>query len=513
MTKINRNILMLLFAAVLFMSLFRLGAVTLFDVDEAVFSTATKEMVESGDWITPTYNGDIRYDKPIFFYWLMALSYKALGINEFGARFPSAIASFLMALSLFAFMRRASDETRAFHATLAIFLSAYFLVYSHSAVTDMVMSLFITLSLLSFYLSVTGERRFIYGFYLFSALAFLTKGLIGIVFPFGIAIIYQLISAGFRGIFRIFDLKAALLFLVISLPWYAAQFAINGDDFFQQFFMKHHFKRYTDVISGHKGPFYYYLITLAIGISPWIVFMPQGIKRAIKSREGLLLFSLIWFGVVFVFFSFSTTKLPNYILSALPPAAILISEGMTSPGLRMQRAAWLVIAVGALLAAIGMQFLPPLLVKAGIADTGWTIWASAILIAMCCVSVYSVRLSRPLYAPLALVMFSLLAFLVFAVVPPASQLLQGGLHKFSLYAKTNVSKDERIICYNINNPSIVFYSDHKVSNVRGRESLATYVREKRDGLAIAKTKDEADLKEAGFRMIDKEGAYALFKRY
>jgi 4-amino-4-deoxy-L-arabinose transferase-like glycosyltransferase len=512
MPKINKNIIMLLFAAALFIAMFRLDAVTLFDVDEAIFSTATKEMVESGDWITPTYNGEIRYDKPIFFYWVMALSYKAFGVNEFGARFPSAVAGFLLALSLYFFAKRVCNETVAFYAMMATCLSAYFLVYSRSAVTDMVLILFITLSLFSFYIAVSKDRRYIYGFYLFSALAFLTKGLIGIVFPFGIAVIYMLITGGFRGLLKIFDLKASLLFILVAVPWYAAQFAINGDDFFQQFFMKHHFKRYTDVISGHKGPFYYYVITLAIGISPWIVFMPAGIVRAARERTGILLFSAIWFAVVFIFFSFSTTKLPNYILAALPPVAILIAAGMTDLNIRAQKAAWFVIAIGALLAAAGMMFVPPLLEKIGITDTAWTMWVITILIVMSAISFYSVRLSKPLYAPLACVMFALLIILLYSALPPASQHLQGALHKFSLYAKENVSVDERIICYGINNPSIVFYSDHKIANIRGKDSLSEYVKEKKDRLAIAKLKDEDTMKEAGFILLQKEGGYALFER-
>jgi 4-amino-4-deoxy-L-arabinose transferase-like glycosyltransferase len=503
---------MLLFAVALFVAVFRLDAVTLFDVDEAVFSTATKEMVESGDWITPTYNGEIRYDKPIFFYWLMAASYKIFGVNEFGARFPSALAAFLLALSLYYFARRVSTDMVAFYATMAISLSAYFLVYSRSAVTDMVLALFITLSLFCFYIAASDNRRYIYGFYLFSALAFLTKGLIGIVFPFGIAIIYSLISGGFRGLLKIFDLKAALLFLLVATPWYAAQFAINGDDFFQQFFMKHHFKRYTDVISGHQGGFYYYFLTLAAGFSPWIVFMPAGITRAIKDRSGILLFSLIWFAVIFVFFSFSTTKLPNYILSALPPVAILVAEGMTNLNTRPQKIAWLVIAVGALLAAAAMMFVPGQLEKIGITDTGWTMWAITILIVMSAVSFYSVRLAKPLYAPLACLMFVLLIFLLYTALPPANQYLQGALHKYSLYAKENTGSDERIICYGINNPSIVFYSDHKVANIRGNKMLEKHIGEKQDRLAIARVKDADILAQAGFRLLQQEGGYALFKR-
>jgi 4-amino-4-deoxy-L-arabinose transferase-like glycosyltransferase len=510
--NINRQTITLLFAVSLFVALFRLDAVTLFDVDEAVFSTATKEMVASGDWITPTYNGDIRYDKPIFFYWLMAASYKVFGVNEFGARFPSVMAGFLLALSLFWFAKRICNEKIAFYSTMTLSLSAYYLVYCRSAVTDMALSLFITLSLFCFYIAVTEDRRYIYGLYIFSALAFLTKGLIGIVFPFGIAFLYQLTTGGFRGVLKIFDWKAALLFCLVALPWYIAQFAINGDDFFQQFFMKHHFKRYTDVISGHKGPVYYYFITLIIGISPWIVFMPAGIARAARDRKGPMFFALIWFSAIFVFFSFSTTKLPNYILSALPAAAILIAEGMTNLNTRPRKIAWLVIGGGALLAAAGMQFLPDQLVKLGITETGWTIWTSAILVAMSAVAFYSVRVSKPLYAPLACAMFCLLIFLLVSALPPASRYMQEALYNFSVYAGENAPAEERIICYNINNPSVVFYSGHKVANVRGKEGLAQYLAKSRDSLAIAKVRDEADLRAAGFNLLRKEGLYALFKR-
>jgi 4-amino-4-deoxy-L-arabinose transferase-like glycosyltransferase len=252
-------------------SFFNLGSVTLFDVDEAVFSTATREMIESGDWITPTYNGENRYDKPILFYWLMAASYKMFGINEFGARFPSALAATGLIIAIFFFIRRIRDDTYAFHAAIAALLSIYFLAYSHAAVTDMSLTLFISLSLFSFYLWIDGEttsrtknNKYLYGFYLFSALACLTKGLIGIVLPFGIAVVFVIVIYGWKGIKKVFSLKGILLFMLISLPWFVAQIALNGQEFVDQFFIKHHFQRYTGVISGHKGPFYYYIPVFAI---------------------------------------------------------------------------------------------------------------------------------------------------------------------------------------------------------------------------------------------------------
>src|SRR5208283_4836564 len=192
------------------LSLFRLGFVPLFDVDEAVFSAATKEMVQSGNLITPTYNGENRYDKPILFYWFMAASYEAFGINNFAARFPSALAAVCLALGLFLFVRHAhgeNGEKMAFYAALSFVLSIYFLIYSRAAVTDMSLTLFISISLFSFYLS-TAYRSvapvkaswYLCGFYAFSALAFLTKGLIGIVFPFGIALVYLYAAEGRAGL-------------------------------------------------------------------------------------------------------------------------------------------------------------------------------------------------------------------------------------------------------------------------------------------------------------------------
>src|SRR5208337_4521510 len=142
----TKYVLPLLIIALL-LSFFRLGFITLFDVDEAVFSTATKEMVQTGNLITPTYNGEKRYDKPILFYWLMAASYKAFGINNFGARFPSALAASLLAVALFLFVKRTHGEKKAIYAAFSFVLSIYFLIYSHAAVTDMTLTLFISISL------------------------------------------------------------------------------------------------------------------------------------------------------------------------------------------------------------------------------------------------------------------------------------------------------------------------------------------------------------------------------
>ncbi len=509
----NKSCLILLvFAIVLFVSLFRLGSVLLFDVDEAVFAEATKEMVQSGDYITTTYNGDVRYDKPIFFYWMMALSYKAFGINEFGARFPSAFAGCLLAAALFFFVRHFLGVSKAIYAVLSMVLSTYYFIYSRSAVTDMVLTLFITLSLFCFYLSLKHDRRFIYGFYSFSALAFLTKGLIGIIFPAAIALIFLLVTEGIGGVRKMLHFKAAVLFLVIGVPWYAAEYDIQGNEFVEQFFLKHHFKRYTEVISGHKGPFYYYFAALIVGLFPWVAFLPAGISKLFKDRDSLLLFSGIWLAFIVFFFSFATTKLPDYILSAVPAAAILIASGMTEDGMRWKRSAWGFIGMVTAAAGLAFVFLPPYLSQKGITATGWMSIVAVIVLAMAALCFYVVFTARPLYGVMSTVMFIFLMTLVVTVLPMASDYLQGALYKYSMYGKVKAHDDERIIAYGLNKPSIVFYSGHKVAMAGGIDTLQKLIAEGKGRIVIAKAKDAERLKQFGLIVCDTDKEYVLLER-
>lgn len=516
-------------------SLFRLGAVTLFDVDEAVFAQATKEMVESGDWITPTYNGKNRFDKPIFFYWLMGASYKIFGINEFAARFPSAIAGCLLALTVFLFVRRFLGEKKALYAALSLILSLYFLVYSRSAVTDMTLALFMALSLFSFYSSLaeaghpeSSRKFFLICFYLFSAFALLTKGLIGIVFPFGIALSYVVIRNGIKGVGRLVSFPGLLCFVAVGVPWFVAQLVINGREFIDLFIIKHHFVRYTGVISGHKGPFYYYLPVLLIGLFPWVAFLPEGVRSAVAARRaapdgdsGLQLFALLWFSFVFIFFSFSGTKLPNYILPSIPAASVLIASGMaTLTGAVKERLPasrwWTSGMVGVAVLAFGLAMAAVVgriqLTRFGIEESWWMISLSLVLAAIGGVFLYAAaRRCFPLWLASSLVILFFVV-LTTSALPAANQYLQGALHRYSIYARESLPPGENIIAYGINYPSIVFYSDHRVSTVGNRTALDPLLEEGKRLLAITKAKKVQELVDAGFLLVESDGRYAILER-
>lgn len=511
------KVLFFVIAVAIAVSFFRLGRATLFDVDEAVFAQATSEMVQSGDWITPTYNGVNRYDKPILLYWLMAASYGLFGVNEFGARFPSAAAAVLLALSVFLFVRRLTDPVRAAYASLSAVLTIYFLVYSHAAITDMVLTLFITLSLFFFYLSVQGEggwrhRAFVYGFYFFSALAFLTKGLIGIVFPFGVAALYMLVAAGPGGVRRVFSLKGAILFLAVSAPWYIAEYSANGMEFIEQFFVKHHFRRYLGVISGHRGPLYYYIPVLLVGLFPWVAFLPAGIRNALRRRKGPEVFAFVWFCVVVAFFSLSTTKLPNYILPALPAASVLAASGMAAEEAGWRRFSNLFLA--ALSALICALFLVSgrYLSGYGVSDTGWTLLAAALMGVLAVSGLLAAYAGRSLHGVTAAVAMAFLLVLSVKAVPMANQRLQGALHEYSLYARDNLPRGEKIIVRGMNNPSILFYSGHKVVNSGRGDGQAAPLRDGGHEVAITKARYISSFESEGFKLISSRDGYALLER-
>lgn len=537
-----------LLIVVLTISFFRLGALTLFDVDEAVFSEATREMVETGNWLTPTYNGVNRYDKPILFYWVMALSYKAFGINEWGARFPSAAAGVLLCLCLFIFMRRQKDERHAVYAVISLVLSVYFVIYSHAAVTDMTLTLFITLSLLCFYQSLgqgqetaRNRRYYLYGFYIFSALAFLTKGLIGIIFPFGIAGLYLLVTEGISGTKKIMSTGGTVLFLLVAAPWYLAELSVNGREFIDQFFIKHHFKRYTDVISGHKGPWYYYLLTLLIGLMPWVTFLPGGAAgawgrfRDARSRNGAAeahspeFFALLWFAVIVVFFSISTTKLPNYILPSVPAAAILIASGMVRQSEKQIRYTKVLMAVFSLLLGVGALIGPVMAEKylirlgatgpsavfgAGFLDDLrlWTGGLAFLLFAGTALNLVGAVKKKSYHELGAVLMLSILLLLSLKALPVGNKYMQGTLHKYSRYALDHLGTEGSLIVYKLSRPSIVFYSRHTVAGADQPAELEQLLKAERQTLVITTASEAAGLEKMGLSLIEKDAAYALFER-
>ncbi len=509
----------------MFISFFKLGSLILFDVDEAVFSEAAREMVAIGDYITPTYNYEPRYDKPILFYWFMTLAFKLFGITEFSARFTSAMFGTVLAAATFFFVKRLYGQRPAILAGLCLLLNLEFFVYSHSAVTDMTLAFFITAALYSFYLGyqTTSElnNKWYLLFWIFAALAALTKGIIGILFPAAIIFIYLAASRELSKVKQLLAPRFLLVFSAIAFPWYIAQFYINGWEFFNAFIIKHHFQRYTEVISSHSGPIYFYVPVILAGFFPWAAFLPNAVYRGFKER-AVYLYGAIWFIVIFIFFSISRTKLPNYIMPLFPAMAIItglaindfLENGLKKIWLYISCTFLIVVSFALAIASLfaltqakmEIVFLPVFFWGAGICF---------LAIALFGFIMTSGKYRLVSIGGIASATVALLIFVRAYGAPPINIYLQKTLYQYSTYAGKNLPEDGALVTYNINQPSIVFYSRKKIFKLDGEGGLKELARlaNSRSILVITKKENVQELEQRfGLTLRDTDGKYAILAK-
>ena len=359
------------------------------DYDEGVYAEVSRAMFARLEPIIPELNGEGFFEKPPMLYWAQMLGYKFFGVTPLGARFFNAAAA-LATLMVFYFGTAAPLGRRlAFQATLLLGSSIIFLYLARVAMTDMLLTLFLVSCLV---ISWYGVERFLArgeGAPLFwcgclaAGLAMLSKGVIGAVFPLATAIIY-LISIGKPTLLlkKNWFFPGTLILVVTGFSWYLLLgfFHPDGFNFMKELFVEHHLGRFSSTMEGHGGPFFYYLIILFVGFMPWFGYLLLGLFRLPLTTKGdpalryLRLFTIFSL-LVLLFFSAAATKLPNYILPALPGFALIVAyffeyhshadepAGTSGPGRLI--AAWLgVIPVGLLgILCLGLPLLYPYLAE------------------------------------------------------------------------------------------------------------------------------------------------------
>ena len=350
--KISNRYLILLFLSFIgfFIFLLGLGDTGLIDETPPLFASAGKAMSQSGDWITPKVNGILRFDKPPFYYWLMAIIYSLPGNQEWdelgslSARLPSALASLILFLVIAdsIFYQQRSSKSKiylALVASLGFALSPLVIIWSRTAVSDSLLCATVGISLLLFWRKFNEEnsQNCILPWFVLS-LAILTKGPVAVVIVALTIICFLSTQNNWKNLFfRIKPLQGASITLLISTPWYLIVFLKEGKTFLDSFFGYHNLQRYTSVVNNHSEPWWFYIYILLIGSLPFSIFLFHGIFETIKdfikesykgskNENSLYLFSLCWLFSILMFFSISATKLPSYWLPATPAAAILIAK-------------------------------------------------------------------------------------------------------------------------------------------------------------------------------------------
>ena len=304
-----------------------IGFFALFDYDEGAFSEATREMLVGGDFITTYLDGDFRFDKPILIYWLQALSVKLFGLNEFAMRFPSSVAALAWAYSIYRFVNKNFSQKSAIISSLFFISSLQINIIAKAAIADSLLNLLITLSMFNIYTYLQNmDKKYLYFAFFTIGLGVLDKGPVAIMIPLVVTFIYLLIIKDLKLFFKmIFDIKGIVIFLIVALPWYLAEYMACGDKFIDGFLLKHNLERFNSSFEHHSGNYFYYFFVVILGFIPFSGYLFdifKNIKVIFKDRRYLFL--MIWFLFVFIFFSFSKTKLPHYVIYGYTPLFIFL---------------------------------------------------------------------------------------------------------------------------------------------------------------------------------------------
>ncbi len=314
--------------------LWNLGNIGLVDETEPLFAEAARQMTVTGDFITPYFNGETRFDKPPLIYWLMAVAYRTLGVNEWAVRLPSALCAIgLTCLGFYTLSRSKSKEEGSSAAdsvadvtdvtetsqksegifskslTPPLFLSTPWIgaalialnpqtiAWGRTGVSDMLLSACMCSALLAFFLGYTLEEqrekaevttvsasrfpnKWYLTFYVLIALAILAKGPVGIVIPSLIVGSFTLYLGNFRQLWReMRPVSGILIILAIALPWFILVTLANGQTYIDSFFGYHNFQRFTEVVNKHSAPWYFYFLVVLLGFAPWSIYLPVAIAR------------------------------------------------------------------------------------------------------------------------------------------------------------------------------------------------------------------------------------------
>ena len=355
-----------LILAALYLSYFHnLGAIGLVGPDEPRYAWIARDMMETGDWVTPRLYGKPWFEKPVLYYWGAALSFKLFGVNDAAARFPSAASALLATLALAWLAGRLYGAETARWLLLLLPTTVGMIGFSHAASTDMPFSAMLTIAMVSaaFVLGLVRDEYtpilprtpwlalVLFGFFL--GLAVLAKGPAAIVLSSGALLPWAILSKRWRDAFRCLHPVAITSFCLTALPWYLLC-ARRNPDFFRVFIIEHNFKRYLTPEFQHIQPFWFYLPVTLLAIFPWTILLVPASKQALRVIRGRhpeldsTLFLLCWVAFPLVFFSVSKSKLPGYILPAIPPLVLLLAASLGSRLRPAEKPArWLVAVLGA----------------------------------------------------------------------------------------------------------------------------------------------------------------------
>lgn len=453
------------------------GFRSLWETDEARYAEIPREMVLSGDWITPTLNYVKYFEKPPLNYWLVAISFELFGVSEGSARLVPAACGFLTVLLVFLLARSQSNAKGGLISGLILATSLMFFGLSRILMIDMVLCLGVVLALYGAWQARLGYRHGPYAFWVGCAIGFLSKGLLGPGLPMMATLFFVLATREWSLLAWLANWRAIAMFILLSAPW-VILVSWKNPGFFTYFFIDEHFGRLLTTRHQRYEPPWFYFVLLPAALFPWIVLLPWTLIRSwpgklwqAEENRGWL-FCAVWFVSFFVFLTLSSSKMIHYLLPALPALALIMGQVLAaagvggwrnwaSPGMR---ASLVVLSLVALTFGAGLALAPALSPEVSYEQAGLMPFLGPVLASAVALIIFALR--ARLWSVLA---SPLLAFvLVTACAALASPMLNDYRSVKDLVAplKKIIKPSDHLVSYGDYFQGMPFYSGKRVMVVR-----------------------------------------------
>ena len=454
--------------------------------DEGRYAEMAREMLVTGDWVTPRYNGYKYFEKPPLQVWATALAFKAFGIGDWQARLWTALTGFLTIIAVGLTSAKLYGSRAGFLSAAVLASSPMWIISGHMNSLDMGLSAFLVAALCSLLLAQSSQsksstRHWMWLCWTFMALATLSKGLIGGAIPAMVLIAYSFTNWDWKIWKRLHIVSGMLLFLVITAPWFLLV-AQRNPEFLEFFFIHEQLQRFTQNAHSRTGPVYYFIPLLVVGFLPWVMQLSGAFRKAWRTRCRDFSSSWLlacWSAVIFAFFSASHSKLPGYIIPIFPALAMLV--GIKLDQLLGQSnslgVSWKLQAIAfAILSAVGFGFLSEIGRQARpdeiMAYAQYTQWVVAALIALMIFSLLAAWQSKR-NGLLSIASFAGGFFLCAIIAGTGHETLGRAVSGVDLAERVKVNLPEKVNFYSVNilDHTMPFYLGRTMIMVQSPDEL------------------------------------------
>lgn len=494
----------------------QLGSYPLTDPDEPIYGQIAKEMAQGGDWLTPHYDGQVWFDKPPMYHWLAGACISVLGPTELACRLPSAVLAVALVLILYAFVSYDFGRRVALLSAVIFATCIQMVVLARAAVADVAFTTCLFGALYAYRRWFDSDGRARYGWMALcgvsAGLGMLVKGPISPFLLFLVFVVHLCWTRRTRRLISWDALLGVVAALAVGVPWFAAMYTMHHEIFVKQFIEFHNIDRYTKPLHpGTTGQWYsvfFFVPVFFLFFFPWSVFLPSAIIRFARTNSGALL-AAIWCAVIFLFFSFSKTKLVTYIFPTYPMAAMFIAlmfdraaSGEMRCATSVKRGLIAGVVMALLFAYLLLGYARYRLPDASVAGAGM----GAILLAMFVAAFLQRRNPISAVWTVGAGMTAFTALLMFVMIPSVSsslstrELLAGIPRDGNIGARLDMLKK----------PSLIFYLDRWPKQLKSTQDSIALLSSKEPAWVVCKDKEAALLRKEGYPQLMRGGNVFLF---